>query len=135
MSKFNATTEELNQAATTRKNLIESLVQAQQIPYDDKDLIKWIVSRVSDETLIRKARRSEAETWLNNILNQLEPGTRFTIRGLCQTFNGAKHRHYLPTLLTEMLGARVAVEYGGVTDGLCSTSAGVNIYTVTNLVV
>lgn len=69
---------------------------------DKRELAKWMVCRVSNESLERKVRRSHAEEWFANAIASLKPGDTFTQTGLLETFNAPDEvRGYASFILTE----------------------------------
>lgn len=86
VKRWAATVEERNAAATMRADAIQA-VREGIIPEGMRDTVAWMLSRVSDESLERKVRRSHAEEWFANAIASLKPGDTFTQTGLLETFN------------------------------------------------
>ena len=98
---WSATIEEMNTAATMRDDAIKA-VREGIIPDGMRDIVAWMLSRVSDESLERKVRRSHAEEWFANAIASLKPGDTFTQTGLLETFNAPDEvRGYASFILTE----------------------------------
>ena len=84
--RWAATIEERNAAATMRDDAIKA-VREGIVPDGMRDIVAWMLSRVSDESLERKVRRNNAEEWFANAIASLKPGDTFTQTGLLETFN------------------------------------------------
>lgn len=99
--RWDATIEERNAAATMRDDAIKA-VREGIIPDGMRDIVAWMLSRVSDESLERKVRRSHAEEWFANAIASLKPGDTFTQTGLLETFNAPEEVcGYASFILTE----------------------------------
>ena len=99
--RWSATAEEKNTAATMRDDAIKA-VREGIIPDEMRDIVAWMLSRVSDESLERKVRRSHAEEWFANAIASLKPGECFTQTGLLETFNAPQEvRTYASFILPE----------------------------------
>lgn len=128
---FEATTEEKNNAATLRRDLI-GWVDTCELPDEVGYMVKWMICRVSEEAIIRKQRRTEVERWFEEAISQLEPGTTFTQRGLFEEFNAPeKVCNYAAFILTDWAANRHLIKYTSQsTRGLMATTTKVNVYEV-----
>ena len=128
---WNATIEEQNTAATMRNDAIKA-VREGIIPDDMRDIVAWMLSRVSDESLERKVRRSHAEEWFANAIASLKPGDTFTQTGLLETFNAPDEVcRYANFILSEWAyqGKRIRITRNN-SNTLMQTSVTCNIYKV-----
>ena len=85
-NRWNATAEEKNTAASIRKDVLNAIDNS-DMSKDAREMAKWMVCRVSDESLERKVRRTNAEEWFKDAIASLAPGDTFTQSGLLETFN------------------------------------------------
>lgn len=126
-----ATSEDRNHAAELRKEMI-SWVDATGLTDDVADMIKWMICRVSEESIIRKIHRGKAENWFENTISQLEPGTTFTQRGLLDEFHAPNDvRNYAQFVLCEWADSRHLIRFSrNKSMGLMATTITTNVYEV-----
>ena len=129
--RWAATIEEANTAATLRKDVLAAIDDS-DMSEDKRELAKWMVCRVSDESLERKVRRSHAEEWFANAIASLKPGDTFTQTGLLETFNAPDEVcGYASFILTEWAyqGERICLTRDNNSTLMQTTFKG-NIYKV-----
>ena len=129
--RWAATIEEANTAATLRKDVLAAIDNS-NMSEDAREWAKWMVCRVSDESLERKVRRSHAEEWFANAIASLKPGDTFTQTGLLETFNAPDNVcGYASFILTEWAyqGERICFTRNN-SNTLMQTTVTCNIYKV-----
>lgn len=129
--RWNATVEEANTAATLRKDVLAA-IDASNMSEDVCEWAKWMVCRVSDESLERKVRRSKAEEWFKDVIATLKPGDTFTQAGILDTFHApAEVANYAQFILTDWAYMDKYICYrakGG--EGLMQGAMRCNVYEV-----
>lgn len=130
-NRWNATAEEKNTAASIRKDVLNAIDNS-DMSKDAREMAKWMVCRVSDESLERKVRRHNAEEWFANVIASLEPGQTFTQTGLLETFDAPEEVcNYAPFILPEWAFARHLINYTNKdSNKLMSTAYTCNVYKV-----
>ena len=129
--RWTATIEEANTATTLRKDVLAAIDDS-NMSEDAREWAKWMVCRVSDESLERKVRRSHAEEWFANAIASLKPGDTFTQTGLLETFNAPDNVcGYASFILTEWAyqGERICFTRNN-SNTLMQTTVTCNIYKV-----
>ena len=129
--RWTPTVEEANAAATLRKDVLAAIDDS-NMSEDAREWAKWMVCRVSDESLERKVRRSKAEEWFKDAIATLKPGDTFTQAGILDTFHAPSEvANYAQFILTDWACAHKYIRYGADGgEGLMQGAMRCNVYEV-----